>query len=93
MFLKRRAPAENESQHSCNVWPTPSTDGRALQRLRIAPLSAAVVRVGEMIADPAAGIVSLDLSPVLLASAGEGCTVLDAVVFRDGTPAHPGATA
>ncbi|WP_322517672.1 acetate--CoA ligase family protein [Rhodopseudomonas palustris] len=69
----------------------------ALQTLRIAPLFAgvrgeppmdldalidAVVKVGELMRDPAAGVVSLDLNPVMLGSAGQGCVVVDAVVFH-----------
>src|SRR5579863_121932 len=69
----------------------------ALGRLRIAPLLAgvrgeppmdvdalcdAVMRIGELMLDPAAGVVSLDLNPVLLDSAGKGSVVVDAVVFR-----------
>jgi acyl-CoA synthetase (NDP forming) len=69
----------------------------ALSRLRIAPLFAgvrgeppmdvdalcdAVVRIGELMLDPAAKVVSLDLNPVLLDSTGKGCVVVDAVVFQ-----------
>jgi acyl-CoA synthetase (NDP forming) len=69
----------------------------ALSRLRIAPLFAgvrgeppmdvdalcdAVVKIGELMLDPAAKVVSLDLNPVLLDSAGKGCVVVDAVVFQ-----------
>ena len=69
----------------------------ALGRLRIAPLLAgvrgeppmdvdvlgdAVVRIGELMLDPAARVMSLDLNPVLLDSAGKGCVVVDAVVFQ-----------
>jgi hypothetical protein len=65
--------------------------------LRIAPLFAGVrgeppmdvdslcdaaVRIGELMLDPAAGVMSLDLNPVLLDSAGKGCVVVDAVIFR-----------
>jgi acyl-CoA synthetase (NDP forming) len=71
--------------------------GQALGRLRIAPLFAgvrgeppmdvdalceAVVKIGELMLDPAAGVMSLDLNPVLLDSAGKGCVVVDAVVFQ-----------
>jgi acyl-CoA synthetase (NDP forming) len=70
---------------------------QALGALRIAPLLAgvrgeppmdvdalaeAVVKVGELMRDPAAKVMSLDLNPVLLDSAGKGCVVVDAVVFR-----------
>src|ERR1700730_14468931 len=70
----------------------------ALGRLRIAPLFArvrgaaaidvdalceAVVRIGELMLDPAARVMSLDLNPVLLDSAGKGCVVVDAVVFQE----------
>jgi acyl-CoA synthetase (NDP forming) len=69
----------------------------ALGRLKIAPLLSgvrgeapmdvdtlcdAVLRIGELMLDPAAGVISLDLNPVLLDSAGKGCVVVDAVVFQ-----------
>ena len=69
----------------------------ALGKLRIAPLFAgargeppmdvdalceAVLRVGELMLDPAARVMSLDLNPVMLDSAGKGCVVVDAVVFQ-----------
>jgi acetate---CoA ligase (ADP-forming) len=72
----------------------------ALTRLRIAPvlngvrgeppmdlaaLSEAVAAVGRLMVDPAANIVSLDLNPVLVGSAGEGCAIVDAVIFREST--------
>jgi hypothetical protein len=65
--------------------------------LRIAPLFAgvrgepamdvealcdAVVRIGELMLDPSARVMSLDLNPVLLDSAGKGCVVVDAVLFQ-----------
>jgi len=69
----------------------------ALQRLKIAPLFAgvrgeppmdvdvlcdAVMKIGDLMLDPEARVVSLDLNPVLLDSAGKGCVVVDAVVFQ-----------
>jgi acetate---CoA ligase (ADP-forming) len=69
----------------------------ALGKLRIAPLFAgvrgeppmdvdalcdAVVRIGELMLDPVAKVMSLDLNPVLLDSAGKGCVVVDAVLFQ-----------
>jgi acyl-CoA synthetase (NDP forming) len=69
---------------------------RALTRLRIAPLFAgvrgepaldvgAVVRTvmsaGRMIADAEAAVTSLDFNPLIVGAQGEGCTVLDAVVY------------
>jgi acyl-CoA synthetase (NDP forming) len=69
----------------------------ALHRLKVAPLFAgvrgeppmdvealcdAVMRIGDLLLDPAAKVVSLDLNPVLLDSAGKGCVVVDAVVFQ-----------
>jgi acyl-CoA synthetase (NDP forming) len=69
----------------------------ALNTLRIAPLFTgvrgeppmdvdalcdAVVKIGELMLDSAVKVMSLDLNPVLLDSAGEGCVVVDAVVFR-----------
>jgi hypothetical protein len=38
--------------------------------------------VTTMMLDPAAKVMSLDLNPVLLDSAGKGCVVVDAVVFQ-----------
>ena len=70
----------------------------ALAKLRIAPLFAgvrgedpmdvdalakAVVTIGELMRDDAAGVTSIDLNPVLLDSDGKGCVVVDAVVFRN----------
>jgi acetate---CoA ligase (ADP-forming) len=69
----------------------------AIGRLRVAPLIAgargeapmdvdslcdAVLRIGELMLDPAARVTSLDLNPVLLDSAGQGCVVVDAVLFQ-----------
>jgi acetate---CoA ligase (ADP-forming) len=69
----------------------------ALQRLKVAPLFAgvrgeppmdvdalceAVMRIGALMLDASARVVSLDLNPVLLDSAGKGCVVVDAVVFQ-----------
>jgi acyl-CoA synthetase (NDP forming) len=69
----------------------------ALQKLRIAPLFAGVrgeppmdvdvlcdaaMKIGDLMLDPAAKVVSLDLNPVMLGSAGKGCVVVDAVVFQ-----------
>jgi acyl-CoA synthetase (NDP forming) len=69
----------------------------ALGKLRIAPLFAgvrgeplmdvdalcdAVVKIGELMLDPAVKVMSLDLNPVLLDGAGKGCVVVDAVVFQ-----------
>ena len=45
-------------------------------------LGDAVVKIGDLMLDPAAKVMSLDLNPVLLDSAGNGCVVVDAVVFR-----------
>jgi acyl-CoA synthetase (NDP forming) len=78
--------------------PFSKDDAReALGRLRVAPLFAgvrgeqpmdveslcdAVVKIGALMLDPAARVMSLDLNPVLLDTAGKGCVVVDAVVFR-----------
>jgi acyl-CoA synthetase (NDP forming) len=70
---------------------------RVLSRLRIAPLlagvrgeppldvrafSLAAVAVGALMLDDQAGVTNLDLNPVTVGSAGEGCRALDAVVYR-----------
>ena len=70
----------------------------ALAKLRIAPLFAgvrgeaamdvdalaeAVVKIGDLMGDDSAKVVSIDLNPVLLGSVGKGCVVVDAVVFRN----------
>jgi len=78
--------------------PFSNNDAReALGRLRVAPLFAGVrgeqpmdveslcdaaVKIGALMLDPAARVMSLDLNPVLLDSAGKGCVVVDAVVFQ-----------
>jgi acetate---CoA ligase (ADP-forming) len=69
----------------------------ALQRLRIAPLlagvrgepaldvdafCAAVMAVGRLMTDSKSGVVNLDLNPVLVGAAGEGCVALDGVVYK-----------
>jgi acetate---CoA ligase (ADP-forming) len=69
----------------------------ALGKLRIAPLLSgvrgeaamdvdalcdAVLRIGDLMLDASAAVMSLDLNPVLLDSAGKGCVVVDAVVFQ-----------
>lgn len=69
----------------------------ALSRLRISPLlagvrgepaldvdafCAVVLAVGRLMAGPGAGVVNLDLNPVLVGAAGEGCVALDAVVYK-----------
>ena len=70
---------------------------QALGKLKIAPLFAgvrgepamdvdalceAVLCIGDLMLDPAAKVMSLDLNPVLLDSEGKGCVVVDAVVFQ-----------
>ena len=70
---------------------------RVLSRLRIAPLlagvrgeppldvqafSLAAVAIGALMLDDRAGVSNLDLNPVIVGSAGEGCWALDAVVYR-----------
>jgi len=78
--------------------PFSKDDAReALGRLRVAPLFAGVrgeqpmdveslcdaaVKIGALMLDPAAKVMSLDLNPVLLDTAGKGCVVVDAVVFQ-----------
>jgi acetate---CoA ligase (ADP-forming) len=76
---------------------TPERIERALRRLRIAPLldgvrgeppmdveafCRAAAAVGTLIADPAAGVASLDVNPVIVGARGEGCVAVDALVFR-----------
>lgn len=70
-----------------------------LHKLRIAPLFAGVrgeapmdvgalvdtvKLIAELMRDETAGVISIDLNPVMLNSEGEGCMVVDAVVFRSG---------
>jgi len=67
-----------------------------ISRLRIAPVltgvrgeppldvdavARAAVAVGELMLDEQAGVTNLDLNPVIVASAGEGCCAVDAVVY------------
>ncbi len=73
-----------------------ATVRRALSRLRIAPLlggvrgeppmdvdafSASAVAVGRLMADDKSGVTTLDVNPVVVGSAGEGCHAVDAVVY------------
>jgi hypothetical protein len=44
-------------------------------------LADAVVKIGDLMADDSAAVVSIDLNPVLLDDAGRGCVVVDAAVF------------
>jgi acyl-CoA synthetase (NDP forming) len=70
---------------------------QALGKLRVAPLFEgvrgeapmdvdalcdAVVKIGELMADASAKVMSIDLNPVMLNT--DGCVVVDAVVFRGG---------
>jgi Ethanolamine utilization protein EutJ (predicted chaperonin) len=70
--------------------------GRALSRLRIAPLlagvrgeapmdiealSAAAVAVSRVISDENSAVASLDLNPVIVGDVGQGCRAVDAVVY------------
>jgi len=70
--------------------------GRALSRLRIAPLlagvrgeapmdiealSAAAVAVSRAISDENSAVASLDLNPVIVGDVGQGCCAVDAVVY------------
>jgi hypothetical protein len=55
---------------------------RGEQPMDVESLCDAVVRIGALMLDPAAKVMSLDLNPVLLDTAGKGCVVVDAVVFQ-----------
>jgi succinyl-CoA synthetase beta subunit len=79
------------------IWPFDEDDvRRAVSRLRIAPLFAGVrnedpldlesvaraaIAVGRLLADPTAGVGSLDINPLLVGARGEGCLALDAVMY------------
>jgi acyl-CoA synthetase (NDP forming) len=71
---------------------------RVLGRLRLAPLLAGVrgeppldveafcqaaVMIGQLMLDPACGLVNLDMNPVIVGAKGEGYAVADAVAFVD----------
>ena len=75
---------------------------RALRRLRIAPLLDGVrgepaldvaafcrsaVAVGALMCLDAAGITQLDINPVIVRARGEGCVAVDAVIYREASPA------
>jgi acetate---CoA ligase (ADP-forming) len=61
----------------------PLFDGvRGEPPMDIAALSAAVVKIGELMRDASAKVMSIDLNPVMLDSFGKGCVVVDAVVFQ-----------
>ncbi len=79
------------------LWPFDEEDVlRALTRLRIAPLFAGVrgepaldvgavvqatMAAGRMIADPQAGVTSMDFNPLMVGAPGEQCRILDGVVY------------
>ncbi len=79
------------------VWPFGEDEVlRALGQLRVAALFAGVrgepaldsalvtsaaVALGQLLADPASGVVSLDINPVMVGASGEGCMALDAVAY------------
>jgi acyl-CoA synthetase (NDP forming) len=81
----------------------------ALDALRIAPLlhglrgespmdldsvARAAVRVGDLVADPDTGVVSVELNPLLVGDDGQGCRALDAVVHvADGDEPTSGGAA
>src|ERR1700761_1547662 len=56
--------------------------GRGEPPMDVEALCNAVMKIGDLMLDPKAKVVSLDLNPVLLDSAGKGCMVVDAVVFQ-----------
>jgi acyl-CoA synthetase (NDP forming) len=78
------------------LWPFDEEDVlRALTRLRIAPLFAGVrgepaldvgsvaqtvVAAGRMVANPQAGVISMDFNPLMVGARGEDCRILDGVV-------------
>jgi acyl-CoA synthetase (NDP forming) len=77
---------------------------RAIQRLRIAPLFKgvrgeaamdvdalcdALMALGRLIGDPGQAINSVDLNPLILYDAGQGCLAVDAVVVRDDRATKP----
>jgi hypothetical protein len=43
--------------------------------------SAAVVAIGRLMADDQSTVINLDINPVVVGSAGEGCRAVDAVVY------------
>jgi hypothetical protein len=82
---------------------TPERIERALRRLRIAPLldgvrgeppmdvaafCRAAAAIGALIADPSAGVVSLDVNPMIVGARGEGCVAVDALILC-GSPRPP----
>jgi hypothetical protein len=65
------------------LWIAPLLSGvRGEPPMDTDALCDAVVKIGELMRDPEAGVMSIDLNPVMLNSAGDGCVVVDAVVFR-----------
>jgi hypothetical protein len=40
-----------------------------------------VVAVGQLMADDQSTVINLDINPVVVGSAGEGCRAIDAVVY------------
>jgi len=87
------------------VWPFGEEDVlRLLGRLRIGPLfkgvrgepaldsiavAKAAVSLGELLADAASSVTSLDINPILVGANGEGCVALDAVVYTEHSSISP----
>ena len=84
------------------VWPFTGADvRRLLAQLRIAPLFEGVrgepkldanavcdaaVALGGLLSDSGAGVISVDINPLLVGADGYGCVGLDAVVYREDGP-------
>ncbi|WP_022722322.1 acetate--CoA ligase family protein [Rhodopseudomonas sp. B29] len=72
-----------EGLHKLRIAPL-FTGVRGEAPMDIAALVNTVKLIAELMRDEAAGVLSIDLNPVMLNSEGEGCMVVDAVVFRSG---------
>jgi hypothetical protein len=51
------------------------------QAVDIAAVARTAVAVGGLVVDPAAGVIGLDINPLIVGAPGEGCVAADAVVF------------
>ncbi len=68
----------------------PVLAGARGQGVDVAAVARTAVAVGRLVVDPAAGVVGLDINPLIVAAPGAGCVAADAVVFVSDVDAREG---
>jgi acyl-CoA synthetase (NDP forming) len=90
-FLLPPFSAEEVAQALTHLRIAPILNGvRGESPMDLAALCDIVVAVGRLMVEPTNDILSLDLNPVIVGSVGQGCSVVDAVIFRENTAAPNG---